>query len=136
MDICEEISRIEEECFDPAWNYEEIMFELDNPLCISVWEQSDGKLAGYALARVIEDEGELLRIAVTESFRRRGFAKKIMTRMLGDMKKRGASVCFLEVRSKNSAAIALYESFGFGKISVRRHYYKNDDAIVMRKELS
>lgn len=135
MDICEEISRIEEECFDPAWNYEEIMFELDNPLCIGVWEQSDGKLAGYALARVIADEGELLRIAVTERFRRQGFAKKLMKRVLSDMKNRGAVVCFLEVRSKNSAAIALYESFGFQKISLRKHYYKDDDAVVMKKEL-
>lgn len=135
MDICEEISRIEEECFNPAWNYEEIIFELDNPLCISVWELSDRKMAGYALARVIEDEGELLRIAVTESFRRRGFAKKLMTRVLSDMKNRGAAVCFLEVRSRNAAAIALYESFGFGKISVRKHYYKDDDAVVMKKDL-
>ena len=58
-----------------------------------------------------------------------------MTRVLSDMKNRGAAVCFLEVRSKNSAAIALYESFGFQKISLRKHYYKDDDAVVMKKEL-
>ena len=48
------------------------------------------------------------------------------------MKSRGAACCFLEVRSRNSAAIALYEKAGYEYISTRRNYYPDDDAAIYR----
>ena len=43
----------------------------------------------------------------------------------------------LEVRVSNKVAIALYEKYGFKKISVREKYYENvEDAYVMQKEVN
>ncbi len=42
----------------------------------------------------------------------------------------------LEVRRSNSAAIALYESFGFVEVGVRAGYYGgSEDALLMNLEL-
>ena len=39
----------------------------------------------------------------------------------------------LEVRSDNPSAIAIYQRFGFERISLRRDYYeRGNDAIIMR----
>ena len=55
----------------------------------------------------------------------------------GFCKEKGAERMLLEVREKNSAARALYESFGFEQISVRKNYYSHptEDAIIYRREL-
>jgi ribosomal-protein-alanine N-acetyltransferase len=41
---------------------------------------------------------------------------------------------FLEVRESNSAAIALYEKFGFEKLSIRKNFYSfpDENAVVMQ----
>ena len=51
------------------------------------------------------------------------------------MREKGAAVCFLEVRSRNVSAIALYEKCGYERISVRKKYYPDDDAVIMRRYL-
>jgi len=44
-------------------------------------------------------------------------------------------VIFLEVRTDNATAIALYESEGFAKIGVRKRYYRASgaDAYTMQR---
>ena len=66
--------------------------------------------------------------------RRRSYVltEKGEERLHGEMKSRGAACCFLEVRSRNSAAIALYEKAGYEYISTRRNYYPDDDAAIYR----
>ena len=40
----------------------------------------------------------------------------------------------LEVRTKNSIAISLYESLGFKVIHTRLKYYKDDDAYIIERK--
>ena len=37
----------------------------------------------------------------------------------------------LEVRSSNRRAQDLYRRFGMGPVGVRKHYYRDEDAIIM-----
>ena len=105
--------------------------ELNSPLSILETEERDGKIVGYALGRVVADEAELLKICVLKGWRKRGIAEKMLGSLLGKMREKGAAACFLEVRSKNSPALALYQKLGFEKIALRRNYYPDDDAVVM-----
>ena len=55
---------------------------------------------------------------------------------MGDVaRKHGAVQMFLEVRPSNTAAVRLYESFGFNEMAIRRGYYParggREDAILM-----
>ncbi|MEZ7898758.1 MAG: GNAT family N-acetyltransferase [Flaviflexus sp.] len=78
-------------------------------------------------------EAELLTISVRPSRRREGLASHIITALLESAE--GAEACFLEVRASDDGARALYEGLGFVEVGRRRRYYRDDDAVVMRKEL-
>lgn len=131
----DELYALERECFGGSWTAEMLRAELENPLNVTELEYRDGVLAAFALGRVVVDEAELFQIGTAERFRGRGIAKELLERLHGKMRGRGAAVCFLEVRSSNATAISLYEKSGYERISMRRGYYPDDDAIIMRKEL-
>lgn len=131
----EELYVLENACFGGSWTREMLRAELENPLTVLVYECVERKIAAFAFGRVVVDEAELFQIGTLLEYRGRGLAKSLLERLHGEMRKRGAVVCFLEVRSRNDAAITLYEKSGYERISVRRNYYLDDDAVVMRKSL-
>ncbi len=131
----EELYALETECFGGSWTREMLLAELENPLTVLVCKRVDGIVAAFAFGRVAVDEAELFQIGTRPELRGRGIAKSLLERLHDKMRKKGAAVCFLEVRSRNAAAIALYEKSGYERISVRSGYYPDDDAVVMRKVL-
>ena len=135
MEEFEELYASEQACFGDSWTREMLRAELENPLTVPVYDRVDGKIVAFAFGRVVVDEAELFQIGTLPEYRGRGIAKSLLERLHGKMRERGAAVCFLEVRSRNAAAISLYEKSGYERISVRHGYYPDDDAIVMRKEL-
>ena len=79
-------------------------------------------------------EADILTVAVLPAFRRQGIAKEFMRQIEDWASEREASAMMLEVELNNEAAIKLYESLGYLKISVRMDYYgPGKDAHVMRK---
>ncbi|WP_160148997.1 GNAT family N-acetyltransferase [Arcanobacterium ihumii] len=79
-------------------------------------------------------DAELLTIAVDADFRRLGIARHLIATLLEHTKERGAERVFLEVRKADAGAQVLYEGFGFESIALRKKYYSDDDAVVMRLE--
>lgn len=132
MGIIDELYNVEQSCFENPWAEKMLECEINSPLSVLETEERDGKIVGYALGRVVADEAELLKICVLSEWRKQGIAEKMLVRLLGKMRENGAAACFLEVRSKNAPALALYEKLGFQKIALRRDYYPDDDAVVMK----
>lgn len=99
----------------------------------------DGALAGYAVYMMAVDEAHLLNITVLPEFRRRGLGRALLAHLCGLARDHGAGRMLLEVRAGNAAALALYQSFGFVRIGLRKGYYPaaagREDAIVMAKPL-
>jgi ribosomal-protein-alanine N-acetyltransferase len=100
-------------------------------------ESPDGALLGWAGVRVIADEAEILTVGVVPQVRRRGIARTLLVALLDAARTRGAQRAYLEVRTDNEAARALYRSEGFAEIGTRRGYYDagRADAVVMSREL-
>src|SRR5690606_28501148 len=71
--------------------------------------------------------------AVRTDAQGRGIGAALLTRLLGEALDRGATEMFLEVRSDNPRARELYRRFGCEDIGLRRRYYRDADAIVMRR---
>ena len=81
-------------------------------------------------------EADILTVAVLPAYRRQGIAREFMRQIEEWAVERKASAMMLEVELNNDSAIALYQSLGYMKISVRMDYYgPGKDAHVMRKEL-
>lgn len=109
----------------------EISYELSD-------EKSDrGGIAGYIIYSNVAGESELLRVAVDESCRGKGYASILMKEMLKNLAEEQTEKCILEVRSQNAVAIGLYNKFGFTEIGVRKGYYKepDEDALIMEVSL-
>lgn len=130
-----QINAIEQECFHGSWTAETLLSELNSPLNVLCTEQRGGKTAGFALGRIAADEAELFQIATLPEFRRQGIAGRLLAELHEKMRERGAACCFLEVRSRNAGAIALYEKMGYEKIALRKNYYPDDDAVIYRISL-
>ena len=101
--------------------------------------ESGNKIVGYCGVFLPAPgvEADILTVAVLPDFRRQGIAREFMRQIEQWSKERGASAMMLEVEQSNSAAIELYTSMGYVKISVRMDYYgPGQDAFVMRKDFN
>jgi len=94
-------------------------------------------IAGYIVARETAGELHINNFAVRSEFRRLGIGAMLLNQVLNEARQRKANAAFLEVRSTNHAAQALYEKCGFRAIARRANYYTEprEDAVVMSLEL-
>ncbi|NVN50544.1 ribosomal protein S18-alanine N-acetyltransferase [Mycolicibacterium hippocampi] len=97
----------------------------------------DDKLVGYAgiarLGRTRPFEYEIHTIGVDPAYQGQGIGRELLLRLFEYAE--GATI-FLEVRTDNVAAIALYENHGFTRVGVRKRYYRvsGADAYTMKRE--
>jgi len=65
--------------------------------------------------------------------RRKGIASQLLAALIAAARERGITALTLEVRSSNTAAIALYEKHGFTREGVRKKFYSHpiEDGIIM-----
>ena len=95
--------------------------------------EAGGEICGYIGCYYVLDEGYITNVAVSESFRRRGIAKKLIEELILRARKLELSFVTLEVRSKNEPAISLYKGLGFCDVGLRPRFYHDpdDDARLM-----
>lgn len=131
----EAVAALEQEAFAVPWSPSILRAGVRSDLDRFYVLELGGEVCGYGAMRILLDEGELLRIAVAAAFRRKGLARLLMDRMLGDAKEGGVTAFTLEVRESNHGARRLYESYGFLSEAIRKDYYSNpkEDAVIMWK---
>lgn len=91
------------------------------------------RIAGYIVARESAGELHINNVAVRDQYRRRGIGSALLGRIMETARRLKVQVAFLEVRSGNQAAQALYQRIGFQAIARRPDYYSDprEDAVVM-----
>ena len=91
------------------------------------------EIAGYIAARATAGELHINNVAVRDAYRRNGIGYMLLSRAIEQGKRMGVNSAFLEVRSGNSAAQALYKKCGFKPVARRPNYYSEplEDTIVM-----
>lgn len=94
--------------------------------------REDTEVVGYVSYWIVLGEGQIHDVVVNEKFRRMGLGRKLVNHILRTGRHEGIFDFTLEVRSRNEAAIKLYEEFGFRSEGIRKGYYDDeDDAIIM-----
>jgi ribosomal-protein-alanine N-acetyltransferase len=91
------------------------------------------RIVGYIVARESAGELHINNVAVRDQYRRKGIGSALLGSIMEVARRLKVQVAFLEVRSGNHAAQALYEKTGFKAIARRPDYYSepSEDAVVM-----
>ncbi|MGX8703967.1 MAG: GNAT family N-acetyltransferase [bacterium] len=82
---------------------------------IVVSVERDGHVVGTGLGILDRGYVGVYAIHVGEGYRRQGLARKIVSMILAEGQRRGASMAYLQVVSENGPAKGLYRSLGFYK---------------------
>ena len=131
------LARLHQSCFDEPWSRADLAHLLALPggfgLLARLFERNlaglDGmRGVGFALCRVMRDEGELLSIGVGPVYRRRAVGSALLRESMERCRRAGAATMFLEVATDNRSAQMLYRSFGFGAVGEREGYYQRRTA--------
>jgi len=100
--------------------------------------EAQGKISGFLVGRRVEDQAEVLNMAVRADHRRNGEGFALLSAALDEFGLRGVKNVYLEVRESNTRAISFYEKHGFLKSGLRKGYYRSPDeaAVTMERKLT
>ena len=133
------VLEIERSSFPEPWSAGLLLHELKVPFSKTTlaWAGNGSReLLGYVCRWLVGDEVHILNLAVRPERRRNGVGRALVERIVREAEERQVSMITLEVRRENTAAAALYRSFGFAEHGVRRNYYgRGQDAIIMSAAL-
>ena len=134
------IAALHAHSFRRGWSEQEVEGLLIDRHVIAHRATIAGKLAGFIMSRMVEDEAEILSVAVAARQQGRGLAAKLLNLHLRRLAAFSARTVFLEVDERNRPAIRLYDRAGFHEISRRPNYYPADGgkaaALVLRRDLA
>ena len=131
----EAIVNIENESFSRPWTEDMFLSSAANGVINFKVAVENGETAGFCIFWIVGGETEILNIAVAPKFRRRMLGKQLLDYICQSARQHKSHAVFLEVRQSNVPAIKLYASGGFEKIGIRKKYYIDEDAIVLRKNI-
>lgn len=97
-----------------------------------------GMLVGYVVVTHAGGDAELLNIAVSPKYQRKGIGSTLLQHAISCVVGH-ADMLFLEVRVSNHKAIELYSKEGFFEVGHRKNYYPTlngyEDALLMASQL-
>jgi ribosomal-protein-alanine N-acetyltransferase len=137
-DHLDSVVRIERDSFSDPWSQDAFAGMIDSPFTLFLVALSDdGRVIGYVAAAGVHHDGEIFNVAVDPLMRGQGIGGILLDFVIAALGEQLVGRVFLEVRESNGAAIALYESRGFERLSVRKNYYRKpvENALVLQLEL-
>ncbi len=112
-------------------NLEEIY--QDKYTKILVYEDN-GQIVAFLMYTELLESIDIIDIIVAKDYQRKKIASCLLDYMISGMPDT-VKLITLEVRVNNLPAINLYQKFGFKVYSVRKKYYKDEDAYLMGRKV-
>ena len=128
-----DILSIEKKVFKHPWSKEQLIWELNSqPAAENYVMIAKGNMIGYLFSHVVDDDVQILNIAIDIPFQHKGYGEQLLSYLL-DQFNTDSSI-HLEVRKSNFPAINLYLKFRFHETGSRKAYYADgEDAIIMQR---
>jgi [ribosomal protein S18]-alanine N-acetyltransferase len=132
----DKLMEIETLAYDFPWTLGNFRDSLDAGHTVqSAWHGM--RLVGYFVCMPVIDEVHLLNLTVAPSMQGQGIGRWLLEQVHAHVQAQGAQAVWLEVRPSNAAGLALYDSYGFKQVGIRKHYYpaalgRREDAILMK----
>ncbi len=148
-----EVDALDKVCFPEALAFPKSAFKnlLENDACINlaIREPLDdshakkrskgakkGRLVGFTIGLVQQDDGIVMTLDVHPEMRRQGLGRKLMHALEAEFARQGCVFSLLTVQVGNRPAIRLYECLGYRTVRTIPHYYPTgEDAYLMFKLL-
>ncbi len=130
------VAAIEAASFSDAWAPSAFADLLARKYArLRVATSADGAVLGYCILLRAADEGEIANICAAAAVRGQGVGGVLLDDALAAADAAATAAVYLEVRTSNAAARALYEGRGFSLVGRRKGYYQhpNEDALVLRR---
>ena len=130
---------IEQRVYTHPWSRASFTDVLDSGYAVQLLKAGD-TLLGYFVVMQGVEEAHLLNIALDPAYQRQGWAPLMLQAVEIWARARSAVWLWLEVRSGNTRAQAVYRARGFEPVGRRTGYYaagrcQREDAVVMRLAL-
>jgi ribosomal-protein-alanine N-acetyltransferase len=121
-----------------GWSKSLVAEELGRPNALALVAVVSEKVVGWCCASLVGAEAELLKICVEHGMRRKRCGTELLTVLQQRLHAQGAEHLFLEVRSRNRAAVLFYSRLGFTAVGRRINYYSrpSDDALILKASMS
>lgn len=120
-----------------SWDKNGFSRFLSDPCGVAYGYRERTDLMAFILGRQVEDEAEILTLAVDPNYWRQGLGRKVLQHFLDHS---GSGSVFLEVNETNRSARSLYRAAGFEEEGIRKEYYATShgpqNAILMRKSIA
>ena len=130
MEDAGQIARLEHLSFEhPAERFTErkVRYLIKRGRAVVLVAEADGRVlgwvAGFRGGQSAHPWGRVYALAVHPEARGRRLGPRLLQNCVAELAERGARRIFLEARSDNSAAIALYRKLGFQPCRELRDYY-------------
>lgn len=133
------LAGIEAEAFSMPWSENDFRNLLEHSYCHYLTALAQGEVAGCCGYTESCSEATIDNVVVSERFRNRGIGQRMLQELILQGEAAGIRAFTLEVRVSNSAAIHIYEKFGFRSEGIRPGFYEKprEDAVIMwRREKS
>jgi ribosomal-protein-alanine N-acetyltransferase len=137
----DEILRIEASSGWTSWSRQSFLEEMKglHSRCFTLRTRQGDKdsLIGFICFRMVEDESELLNLAIHPDYQQKGLGRELMQFYIDFCRQQKVETFYLETGVKNQAAIRLYRSFAYHPVGIRQKFYpENEDALLMARRAS
>lgn len=117
------------------WTREQFLYEMhENPFAAVYVYEEDGTVWGYLDMWITYEQAQIAHIGVDPAKQRQHIASRLMDHCIREAVRNECENVTLEVRVSNTAAVCMYEKYGFIQAARRKNYYENrEDAWLMIK---
>ncbi len=130
----DEVMQIESTVHGPThWKRSAFVGEINSESSATWVASLHGKVVGYAVLNIIENEGHIINIAVHPDWQGNKIGKALLLELVFCAINWHLEHLTLEVRESNEPAKKLYFGFGFEEKGKRPNYYanNNEDALIL-----
>ncbi len=130
-----EVALLERDIYPQPWSVRIFYDELsrgDRRYYVAEIDGDGGPVvAGYGGLMLVEEDAHITNLAVAPHARKQRLGTRLMLQLVRVALDAEVRHLTLEVRVSNVAARELYRRFGFAPVGLRKHYYRDEDALIM-----
>ncbi|TXT59743.1 MAG: N-alpha-acetyltransferase [Promethearchaeota archaeon] len=130
----------------PYFFYKSILDHYPESFLVATDPHNKNKIVGYIMWRIektptlsnlrLDKKGHLVSIAISQDYRRKRIATKLLKKSMPAIRTNGISSYVLEVRISNYSAIELYKKLDFKVDRIKENYYRDgENAYYMVKKV-